>query len=807
VSLTNLEFYAIVPKEATNLVTNPSFELGTTGYTLLQSALARVTSQQRRGAAAMSITPNTGVAAGAYYAISLTNGTQYSFGADVLDVAGQTFNLYIADNAGTRVSDNVTWTGNGRWKRRTVTYTAAATATHRLYVTRSAVASTTVFYTDGWQLETGAASSYLDGDLKGFVRTQTDYFWNGSAHASTSWRSGQTRSGGTEVRLKDYLRIIAVLGLGLAPINNLALANARGGEFFQASQFEGRTISLQGKITGLDAGTIFDARKALTAALNPKLTGADQPMVLRIRGLDAVGGVEQAETVDAVVQYAGGLEGSWTGPGIEDAPLQFRMFLPFLTSEGEKASAITINQSVANADYALKMDRSGAWASVNTAFNGSVSALALGNDGSVYVGGAFTDVGDANGDYILRVNPDGTLTSLGTGMNGIVRCLAVAANGDLYAGGEFTLAGGVANTARIARWNGSAWNAIGTGIASGSVMALAFDTFGILYVGGTFTNHFDANGDLITKWNGSAWSSLGTGFAGIGAQTNGLIVGPDNTLYATGKITTAGGVTVNGITAWDGSAWSALGSGLSGGLNVGLALALDSGGNLYIGGDFNSIGGVAANNIAKWNGTMWSPLGDGMNNAVYRISFDDSGMIYASGFFSASESVPIPGRLAIWNGSSWGGMPILLPGTPTINAVLNARGIWYLGYDTSGSATAPLITAVINSGDAPAAPKITFTGPGTVYQVKNTTTGKAIYFNLTLLAGETAVLDLNPENPTFTSSFRGSLMNTILPGSNLDWRLLPGSNNLSIFVAGTTTAATTITVTWREQYAGLEGTR
>jgi len=128
-ALTDLEFYAVVPKEATNLITNPSIEIDTTGYTLLQSALARVTTYQRRGVASMSITPNANQIAGAYYAVSLTAGTQYSFSADILDVNGQSFSLWFADNAGALVGSAVTWTGNGHWKRRSVPYTAAATTT------------------------------------------------------------------------------------------------------------------------------------------------------------------------------------------------------------------------------------------------------------------------------------------------------------------------------------------------------------------------------------------------------------------------------------------------------------------------------------------------------------------------------------------------------------------------------------------------------------------------------------------------------------------------------------------------------
>jgi hypothetical protein len=50
--------------------------------------------------------------------------------------------------------------------------------------------------------------------------------------------------------------------------------------------------------------------------------------------------------------------------------------------------------------------------------------------------------------------------------------LALAFDGsDLYAGGLFTMAGGT-SALRIARWDGTAWSALGTGMDS-TVWALA----------------------------------------------------------------------------------------------------------------------------------------------------------------------------------------------------------------------------------------------------------------------------------------------------------------------------------------------
>jgi hypothetical protein len=68
-------------------------------------------------------------------------------------------------------------------------------------------------------------------------------------------------------------------------------------------------------------------------------------------------------------------------------------------------------------------------------------------------------------------------------LNGPVAALAVS-RGDLYVGGYFTTAGGV-SASNIARWNGSSWSALGSGVDS-TVTALV--VFGPdLYVAGGFS--------------------------------------------------------------------------------------------------------------------------------------------------------------------------------------------------------------------------------------------------------------------------------------------------------------------------------
>ena len=73
-------------------------------------------------------------------------------------------------------------------------------------------------------------------------------------------------------------------------------------------------------------------------------------------------------------------------------------------------------------------------------------------------------------------------------LNFAASALAVS-SGVLYVGGDFTGAGGVPHADRIATWNGSSWNAVGSSterIPDGRVLAIAVDDDDRVFAGGSF---------------------------------------------------------------------------------------------------------------------------------------------------------------------------------------------------------------------------------------------------------------------------------------------------------------------------------
>ncbi len=277
-------------------------------------------------------------------------------------------------------------------------------------------------------------------------------------------------------------------------------------------------------------------------------------------------------------------------------------------------------------------------------FGGSYAAAFIAHDDgsgeSLYAIGSFAATDVPGGSSIARW--DGSeWAAVGTGLQGGFSNIMAVYQGDLIAGGYFDSAGGVAGSAKLARWDGSAWSSMDAQSSSflNSVWDLQVWDDGTtgeqLYVAG---NYMDLNGqaplDHIAKWDGSVYTAVGGSIGGaVPLIVLDLLVadlGADETLYAGGRFLTIGGSNANNIASWDGSSWSALGSGLqrtSGFAQVIHMTSWDDGNGtaLYAAGTFNRAGGVPVSNVAKWDGASWSTLGDGLDATVQELVVWDDG--------------------------------------------------------------------------------------------------------------------------------------------------------------------------------------
>jgi hypothetical protein len=167
-------------------------------------------------------------------------------------------------------------------------------------------------------------------------------------------------------------------------------------------------------------------------------------------------------------------------------------------------------------------------------------------------------------------------------------------NGELIAGGVFTAAGGV-DASKIARWNGSIWQPLGSGMLGGGSYAgvYALTVYnGELIAGGYFKEAGGVDVNSIAAWNGNSWQALG---GGINRYVHGLTA-YSGELIAGGSYVEAGGVSAKSIARWDGSSWKAMGSGMN---PIVKALTVYNG-ELIAGGSFTSAGGRSSYYWARW---------------------------------------------------------------------------------------------------------------------------------------------------------------------------------------------------------------
>jgi hypothetical protein len=326
------------------------------------------------------------------------------------------------------------------------------------------------------------------------------------------------------------------------------------------------------------------------------------------------------------------------------------------------------------------------WAPLGTGIHAPAFAMFVFDDGSgarLAVGGEYGFAGGVPANNIAAWSGSSwSAIGDGEGVNNTVVAMLPFDDGSgpaLFVGGAFGAAG-IATPSCIAKWDGTAWTPLSSGMsvttttpAEVSALAVFDDGSGpALYAGGYFSTAGGVAAANIAKWDGSAWSALGGGIGGATFSRVDVLTVFDGALYAGGNFTTAGGAPANYIARWDGSSWSALGSGMDGvpsAISVGALAVFDDGSGpaLYAGGSFTSAGGIHAADIAKWNGSAWSPVGGSTNHVVESLAVFDDGsgaQLYAGGVFTMAGSTAVQ-HIARWNGSTWSAVGLGLSSTGT----------------------------------------------------------------------------------------------------------------------------------------------
>lgn len=307
-------------------------------------------------------------------------------------------------------------------------------------------------------------------------------------------------------------------------------------------------------------------------------------------------------------------------------------------------------------DYVARWDvPTESWAALGRGMNQPVGELLVHRSGSVYVGGAFSEAYEGEGSTVVahriaRWDPQAERwAALGGGIrSGGVGSLTEAGDGTLYVGGSFSEVHQSDATPLavegIARWDPGAevWEPVPGGHGLGGIGALAFDDSEALYASGSYI--VDETGErrgrvarldpetsewtTLREWDfASAWELVVTGDPMV-----------DGALYV--------GTYSHGVWRWKDGAWTSLG-----GPSFVYSLARngdpEAGGELYAGGVNADASGPY---LQRWNGASWSRLGSGLTGFV------SPPLVHALAVGEAETE----GRAALWVGGEFiaaGGEP------------------------------------------------------------------------------------------------------------------------------------------------------
>jgi hypothetical protein len=663
-------------------------------------------------------------------------------------------------------------------QRLAVTFTTPATLPPGLefQILKIQGSTTLQWYTDAWQLENkNYPTSYIDGSLYGGI-------WQGTVNQSPSQRLANY-AGGREYTFNTLnIPVTGQVTFGLIdPKNQSMQYGLLGGSILQRTTLETRVLALPVALRATNQLDYYTKRQTLISLFAPSNSNQlAKPLILRQQVLNC--GIPITQPLEMQVIYGGGLDGNEVSPFHEDLVLQFIEYLPPSIQELQQqyASVFNVTTGITDVQF-LYFYQNGAW-SYNPV-PGSIDTpqgIAYDQDGLLWNMGLST--AQAINLVTNTVDVNQAVTPINTGAQVIIS----PQNVPIFMG-NFTTP-----QTRIMQYQAStnSFIAVGAGGFNAIINDAVYDTTGNLVVVGDFT----APATRAALWNGSAWAALYG--AGPNAQVFCIIRHPDGgfVIGGGGAMTSVAGLT--GVAVFK-TTNPATGLGANSNMNGGAngqvrCLAIGPDGYVYAGGLFTTAGGITCNRIAKWNGSQWQPLGVGLNGTVFGMAFDPQGKLWVVGSFTALASGvnTINRFIAIWDGSRWQPAPILLSSVSSgySRIIIQPSGKVTINQNNGGGGGTHIMptttTTKFNGSTADVYPSIVMSnvaGSGTVnlYSISNITTGKTLYFSLSLQVGEKVVLTLQPTLISMVSNYTGNVLGKLLEGSDTTFALVPGNNVIS----------------------------
>ncbi len=277
----------------------------------------------------------------------------------------------------------------------------------------------------------------------------------------------------------------------------------------------------------------------------------------------------------------------------------------------------------------------------------NMSGFAEYND-TFYVGGSNTNFYPGRDVHLFEGNGTSWDSSI-VQPNQMVDCMSVI-DGRLYMGGAFTKVG-QNNCNKIAYKDSMGWHGLAAGNcfdANSRIFAIK-KYHGDLYACGIMFDTCNSNIHHLARWNGSIWEEVPGWRVGSNSGIYALEVFNDK-LYVGGWFLYSDGVSLgNCIVSFDGQNWFSPGSGA----NYQVTSFAIMNNKLYAGGAFNFIGGIHTNSVAVWNEPQWCSIDSGKiapNNGVALAAIDNK--LFIAGAFQTISQDSFYNH-AVWTGNNY----------------------------------------------------------------------------------------------------------------------------------------------------------
>lgn len=404
------------------------------------------------------------------------------------------------------------------------------------------------FYVDDVVVQAGALTTAFHGSYPGCR-------WNGIAHQASSQalplvENEPNTAVGVIYDIDSATTAVInhvigkAMGLGLPSIDNLTQKQVGAGEVYVSSQLGSRNIVLNSSLITTSLANQHTQRASLIDYLPP-----GRKFILRYRGNPTYNGGTN-DVTELTCVYQQGLAGNLELPTFENLSLTLTAYDPLFYPSSETATALSMAQSL-TLSYWMKRAL-GVWSvpGGGTSPDIFVNALATSPKGHIYAGGL-------NGNWNLKGWDGTTVADCGVmvGGNKVIYALAFDPSGTyLYVGGDFTTSiGGVASTAYIGRYalpssgtSGGTWASLGNmnGVVR-SLVTVPTSSGHDLYAFGDFTTAGGTSANYAAKWNGSAWSALGPNTASA-TRIRAAVYDNADTIYLGGEWTSLGTLSTPG---------------------------------------------------------------------------------------------------------------------------------------------------------------------------------------------------------------------------------------------------------------------